>query len=239
MECLARSERAVEIRSEGRRGLLFFRDGEVWHARTDRGVGDAAALELLGWASGTVEPSDEPHPPTRSVTLGWQNLLLSAAQRADEASRDSSRGVDGDRQRDSETTVVSFPRPHAQRSAPPRPPASVTTDSVVTRVVSTAPPSAKSAPPPKDKVHRAVRIDRGGHVLARRGADDDFFELSAYVARLSELLGESLGLEGFRGLECSVGGRQLLLFAESADTFVAVEVEAGADVSSYRAKAGL
>lgn len=85
MECLSRSSRGFRVTSGARVGFLFFRDGEIFHAKTGLLDGDQAAAEILGWTGGAFDVSTMPPPPRRTVESGWQALLMRAAQKADEA----------------------------------------------------------------------------------------------------------------------------------------------------------
>jgi len=80
MECLAGSRRVVRVTSGDQVGYLFFRSGQLVHALARSLVGEAAALEMLGWDEGTFEPGERDWPARDSIPCNWQSLLLRAAQ---------------------------------------------------------------------------------------------------------------------------------------------------------------
>src|SRR5580704_13715796 len=85
MECLAGSRRVVRVTSGDQVGYLFFRGGQVVHALARSLIGEAAALEMLGWDEGTFDPAERDWPSKDSITCNWQGLLLRAAQARDES----------------------------------------------------------------------------------------------------------------------------------------------------------
>jgi hypothetical protein len=84
-ECLRRSDRILRIISRGQVGFLYFRAGNIVHATTLRGAGEAAVREMLEWTGGVIEPWQGRWPERESIAVPWQSLLLVAAQAADRA----------------------------------------------------------------------------------------------------------------------------------------------------------
>src|SRR4051794_8233481 len=87
MECLAQSNRVFRITSGHRIGYLFFKKGQMIHALSGDEVGEAAALEILKWRDGSVEPCSVGWPDAPTIHSTWQNLLLLSAQARDESGR--------------------------------------------------------------------------------------------------------------------------------------------------------
>jgi len=170
MECLAGKRRAIRVTSGNQIGYLFFSDGSVTHALTPDASGEAAALQILKWREGSLEQCALCADEHARVRRPWQQLLLRAAQHADECNRDN---------------LVEFPRPK-DIAAPLEVPQSV------------PPPSSRESVLPaagKDGVIGAVRIDASGDVVAARGESDELPGLAGYALRLVELVGGSLGIE--------------------------------------------
>ena len=85
MECLARSRLVVQVTGEGGVGYLYFDGGHVVHAATARRLGQAAALEILGWTRGTFQASDRSWPSSGpTIDISHESLLLHAAKDRDE-----------------------------------------------------------------------------------------------------------------------------------------------------------
>lgn len=213
MECLAQSDASFRVTSQNKIGYLFFQGGQLVHALTDDLVGEAAALEILKWQRGVFEPCNVAWPDTPTIQCGWQNLLLLAAQARDESGRHN---------------LVAFPKP--RNSTPPPPPSS-------------PPPSS---PPPSGadsrshpRVQEFVRLDASGNVLAMRGPAENLASLSAYVVRLSQLIGDSLALEPLSALECEFKDSRCVIHVDKGGNVVALKVALGTDISSVREKLGL
>lgn len=98
MECLARTTQVVRVISGDDVGYLYFQSGSIVHAMSSSAVGEAAALEILGWDRGSFEPCNAGWPTAATINKPWQALLMSAATALDEARR----------------KVVDFPRERSQ-----------------------------------------------------------------------------------------------------------------------------
>jgi hypothetical protein len=209
LECLARTEAVFRVTSKNEVGYLFFREGQVVHAVSGEASGQRAAVEILGWDEGTFEPCNVAWPDERTIHLSWQNLLLVAAQTQDESGRRK----------------------------------------LVRLATSTTQPSMRmsSTPPKKPTLagllpgYRAlVKLDADGNVLEERGAGVGYFAPAvAYAARLGHLIGDALGLERLRALECTYAASRTLVQIENSGTVVGVHAELETDVGAFRERAGL
>jgi hypothetical protein len=85
----------------------------------------------------------------------------------------------------------------------------------------------------------AVRLGANGEVLATRGDAEEFANIVAYTSRLAEILGDFMGLEGFRGLECTFKKGRCLLLKETDGNILAVKPSPQADVSLIKDRIGL
>jgi len=240
MECLRGTRRVIRVSSHQGIGYLFFDRGQLLHATAGTQTGDAAALAILGWSNGTYEAGEQPWPVRTTIESSWQNLLLLSAQQADESARDeipdSSEVVSSPKPRE---VIVTNPRPIAPglrvspspslSSEPPRPTELVSTES---RRPTSEPSSGRTG------IIRAVRIDDNGNVVSNLGTLGEFADLSSYAVHMCKLIGDSLGLEGFLGIECCARDRTFLAFVDQ-ETVVAIETEPGANIDKYRRRAGL
>lgn len=202
MECIRGLTRAFQISSGGRTGRLFFGGGQIIHAEAGRLRGDEAALEILAWSTGTIEPhpADWSHPAT--IQSSWQGMLMRAMQRLDEANQ--------------------APSP----ADPSQPDPSQTMES-----------SSEEGETLEPGVTRAVRLASDGAVLGQVGDAEHLVEAAAYAFRLAELMGEGLGLEGFRGLEVKLESSIAIAYREKG-TVVMLEAEPDTRLDKYRGRAG-
>lgn len=217
LECLRGLTRAVRVSANAEDGILFFDQGQLVHAETRRSSGEDAALEILSWEEGTVEPSERMWLNAPTIETGWQGLLMRAAQRRDEAM--SSR----------------FPGPPSEV-----PPAleQIPSERESGSMWKGAEPLKSSDVPENSDILRSVRLDSEGAVLESTGDVGDFPDAAAYAVRLAQLIGDGLGLEDFVGLECVAPDRIMVTYVND-DEIVAVEARPGADVSEHRKKAGV
>jgi hypothetical protein len=94
-----------------------------------------------------------------------------------------------------------------------------------------------------------IRVAPNGVVVTNKGGSDDLAGAVAYAHRLIDLVGDLLGVEGFRALECVFkapdgaaggGGRaRCLLFTEANGDTVLVRPRAEGDLQALRESLGL
>jgi hypothetical protein len=220
MECLANSNRVFRITSGHRIGYLFFNKGQMIHALSGDHVGEPAALEILKWRDGSVEPCNVGWPDAPTIRSTWQNLLLLSAQARDESGRHK---------------LVSFP---SNRSATGTLRSGDTTKLAKREEPSmNAPPSSQSLS--LSQFQAFVRLDPAGNVVSAKGDSEELAPVAAYTARLAELIGNMLGMEGFSSLECGFPKDRVFLHRERSGNLVALKVPAEAEVGALRERFGI
>lgn len=239
MECLALTEGTFRVISGGQIGYLFFQRGQLTHALVDDLSGEQAALEILEWQRGTFEPCRVAWPEQPTITTNWQNLLLMSARARDESGRRRLSAVPN--HEDEETNA----RPRS--SSPPPKPMRPSGPSSVTRPASTLPPPARDthpsalepmfAPATSPSVEQAfVRLDRDGNVMASRGDTEELSQIASYAARLSELIGDALGMTRFTALESTHAAGRHVIHVDNEGGVVALRAPLSADLSAIRKK---
>ncbi|HEY0466272.1 MAG TPA: hypothetical protein VGC79_18805, partial [Polyangiaceae bacterium] len=181
------------------------------------------ALEILKWRDGSVEPCSVGWPDAPTIHSTWQNLLLLSAQAHDESGRHK---------------LVSFP---VNRSATATGTGTMRSDP--TKLVKREDPSM-SAPPSSQSLSLAqfqafVRLDPAGNIVSAKGESEELAPVAAYAARLAELIGNMLGMEGFSSLECGFPKDRVFLHRERSGNLVALKVPADADVGALRERFGV
>jgi hypothetical protein len=219
MECLSGRERVMRVTSGSEVGYLFFRGGQIVHAVSRHGVGEFAALEILRWNDGTFEPCSAGWPDRDSISSNWQNLLLTSAQHRDESSRHN---------------LVAFPGTRAASRTPTPPPVAD-----VSPARSEVCVNVETATPSLAQVRAAVRIDRAGNVVSAKGATDELADVVAYAARLAELVGDGLGLQGLLSVEVTQRRSRTLICKEKSGNTLALSAALDADWSQVRERLGL
>jgi predicted regulator of Ras-like GTPase activity (Roadblock/LC7/MglB family) len=228
MECLSGRERVIRVSSGGEVGYLFFRGGQIVHAVSRRGVGETAVLEILRWNDGTFEPCSAGWPDRDSITSNWQNLLLLSAQHRDESGRHN---------------LVAFPGARAtapRSSSSPPPPVAVPVSSRIERPERPeASVNAETSAPLLAQVRAAVRIDPAGNVVSSKGDAEGLTQVAAYAARLAELVGDGLGMQGLVSVEVAQQRSRTLIYKEKTGNTFALSASPEADLSQVRERLGL
>jgi hypothetical protein len=232
MECLARTRCAVEVQSGGKIGLLFFDAGRIVHAETARAIGESAAIEILGWQSGSFDPCNAAWPQVFTISTSAEGLLLRAAKGRDDSG---------------ESNLVAFPgRPGGlgASSATEETEARLLVDdqdweSEVTRPVGPYMGFEVSRRGTGEEIVLpiAVRVGADGAIL--ESGDDDLADAIAYAGRLASLIGELLGLDAFRALECTSKEERVIIYSAEDGGLVAGRVPIATDVIALRERLGL
>jgi hypothetical protein len=219
MECLANSTLAVRVVSGNDTGYLYFQTGQIVHAMSSDAVGEKAALEILGWDRGSFDPCNAGWPTHATISTPFQVLLMRAATARDEARR---------------STVVDFPRERTQGSPMHKPPISI----------SQPPPPPSSGAPQSGTtlggqgIDRAVRLDAEGKLLSARGDAEELAAVTAYTMRLAQLVGERLGMDDVRAVECVTSSSRRLFYAEKNGNLIGLEAQVDAELGALRERLG-
>ena len=213
MECLAGSRRVVRVTSGDQVGYLFFRTGHLVHALARSLIGEAAAMEMLGWDEGTFEPAERDWPARDSITCNWQSLLLRAAQARDE--RDAG-------------SVVALHTDGRPKTRPPQVPIGESIEFDVTPI-RVAGHTLRS-----EDFQLFLRMNRDGAVVASHGSTQDFADIAAYALRLAQLIGDGFGIEKFVAMECTFKEGRCFIVQEDSGEVVALKPKAQTDTGSLR-----
>jgi hypothetical protein len=220
MECLANSTLAVRVVSGNDTGYLYFQGGNVVHAMSSDAIGEQAALEILGWDRGSFEPCNAGWPSAATITKPFQVLLMQAATARDESRR---------------STVVDFPRERSQGNPMHKPPIPISQPPPL-------PPSVASPPSGTtlggQGIDRAVRLDADGKLLSSRGEAEELAAVTAYTMRLAKLVGERLGMEELRAVECVTSRHRRLFYVEKNGNSIGLEAEVETDLAALRERLG-
>ncbi len=86
LNCLGRLSTALQVISEDETGLIYFQEGNIVHAETDRYEGENAFHYIMTWDGGEFTVMKNKLPERETITKGWQSLLLESLRRKDEGS---------------------------------------------------------------------------------------------------------------------------------------------------------
>jgi hypothetical protein len=224
MECLANSTLVVRVVSGNDAGYLYFRAGQIVHAMSSGALGEAAALEILGWDRGTFEPCNAGWPSIMTINKPWQALLMHSATLRDEERR---------------STVVDFPRERTQGSPMHKPPIPISQPPPLPPSVGTQSSSPQSgATLGGHGIDRAVRLEADGKVLSARGDAEELAAMTAYTMRLAKLVGERLGMEELRAVEAVTTEHRQLFYVEKNGNLIGLEAAVETDLAALRERLG-
>lgn len=83
--CQDRKTARLIIEHNNQQATLFFNEGTVQHATLGDTQGEEAVYQILNWQDGQFILEVGQKPPTVTINRSWSGLLLTGAQRLDEA----------------------------------------------------------------------------------------------------------------------------------------------------------
>lgn len=86
LKCLSNATLVLQVASPSGIGRIYFEEGQIVHAETLDTKGEGAFEQILRWKGGRIKEMTAFTKPPRTITTGWQGLLLNVAQRIDETS---------------------------------------------------------------------------------------------------------------------------------------------------------
>jgi predicted regulator of Ras-like GTPase activity (Roadblock/LC7/MglB family) len=89
------------------------------------------------------------------------------------------------------------------------------------------------------QVRAAVRIDQSGNVVSSKGDAGELSQVAAYAARLAELVGDGLGMQGLVSVEVTQQRSRTLIYKEKSGNTFALSAAPDADLSQVRERLGL
>ncbi|HOI93688.1 MAG TPA: response regulator [Syntrophobacter fumaroxidans] len=84
MLCLSRSDLIIRVKSHNGIGIIYVKEGQVYHAHTESLQGESAFFEILRWKDGHFEMIPFRESEVKSVSKSWEHLLIEAMRQRDE-----------------------------------------------------------------------------------------------------------------------------------------------------------
>ena len=75
MYCLNQNTAELSVTNGRENGTVYFRNGEIVHAKCKNLVGEAALFRMLKWKHGNFKTTLGDYPLPKTITRGWQSLL--------------------------------------------------------------------------------------------------------------------------------------------------------------------
>lgn len=86
LNCLGRLTSALQVSHDHEKGLIYFDEGNIVHAETDKYQGENAFYYIMSWQGGEFSVKRNMRASRETIRKGWQSLLLEALRRVDEHS---------------------------------------------------------------------------------------------------------------------------------------------------------
>jgi hypothetical protein len=193
LQNLVRASGVFVVLSGDRTGALNFSRGQLLHAETGELVGDAAALEILGWREGEFINSERAIPELTSVGSSLDSLLLRLAKDADD-------GLPSEPPLSTATGVrrimegpSSFRTTHQGLGMPSPPPATRLAAAATPGVAAGAAKAPTRASEPRMGVTN-VLVGPQGTLVDGNGIEPETLGARvAYMSRLTDSIGQAMG----------------------------------------------
>jgi hypothetical protein len=214
LQNLVRASGVFVVLSGGRTGSLHFARGQLLHAETGELTGDAAALEILSWREGEFINSERTVPERTTVVASLDALLLRLAKDIDDLQQSEPplttatgvrRRVEGPSSTRTAHQGLALPSPLPAPT--PRHLAAAATPGVA----ALAPKTPARAGEPRGGVTN-VLVAPHGALIDGNGADAETLASKvAYIARLTELVGQAMGAGDARSVKVRTAGSELVV----------------------------
>jgi hypothetical protein len=205
INCINRIQGAFRVTSSDGEGELYFQGGLLVHAACGPCVGLDAVVQMLGWRGGSIEPCALPWPGETTIGMGADALLLCAAQRLDERTRDDERARSDAARGDMTTKIVrrvSLAETELAGATPPQ--RTPRRSSVILK----SPLSVESL-----SRLEVTRVSPEGNIQASRPpASTELADTAFFCQRLASSIGEGLGFGACRALACENAREGLVVF---------------------------
>ncbi len=89
MVCLSRSDLTVCVRSAKGVGMIYVKEGQIYHAQTEFLQGEFAFYQILRWKDGQFEIHPYQGMSVTTVDKSWEYLLLEAMRQRDEEAEEA------------------------------------------------------------------------------------------------------------------------------------------------------
>jgi CheY-like chemotaxis protein len=183
LECLGTKSSVLEITTQGTKGRIFIKDGQIIHAHIGQSKGEDAFNRLLAFDTGEFTLKPYTDPGEESIQCQWEMLIMEAARVRDEIQEKAAAAKAG-------LTVVPPP-------APPAPvPVAAQMPAKPLAALGIKPQKQPNPTLPQPKIEEMIICTNQGETLYEwQAADADIrVELARLLQTRAEHLGKNLNL---------------------------------------------
>lgn len=217
LQSLTQASGVFLVVSGERSGVLHFSSGQLFHAETREQRGDAAALEILAWDEGEFIRSERQLAGNATVVATVDTLLSTALGLTGMSNTSRSLAATGIRRRGEAAALDAAPADARLEYT-----SSSTRDlrAAATPGTAAAPAPRRSSKLPEGRTLASALVSPLGDLVEGHGAGADALATRvAYVARLSDIIGQAMG-----------SGETRALRARYADAELAIQPQAGGHI---------
>lgn len=91
LNCLRKATNALTVVSEDRKGIIYFKDGEIIHSVCGSLEGEDALYTILSWGSGYIK-NNFTVPDKKTIDKNWSYLLIEGIRRSGKLGKASGTG---------------------------------------------------------------------------------------------------------------------------------------------------
>jgi hypothetical protein len=190
-------------------GILHFAHGQLFHAETRELRGDAAAIEILGWPEGEFIRSERAAASSATIVSTLETLLSSALGVSRSRSGARAMAATGVRHKSERAgEAVAYPDTSAARSPSP----TRNLRAAATPGTAAAPAPRRSSRLPEGRAIASALVSPLGDLIEGEGPGaEDLATHVAYLARLSEVIGQAMGAGETRALRARYADSELAI----------------------------
>jgi len=195
-------------------GILHFAHGQLFHAETRELRGDAAAIEILAWPEGEFIRSERAAASSATVVSTLETLLSSALGMSRSTSPARSMAATGVRRKGEHGGEAPA---HQDASAERTPSPARNLRAAATPGVAAVPAPRRSSKLPEGRTLASALVSPLGDLVEGQGPGAEALATYvAYLARLSEVIGQAMGAGETRALRARYTDSELAIQSHAA-----------------------
>lgn len=217
---LDRKTCTLNVTAEGKKGILYIQDGELFDASFDVIEGQEAALEVISWENAEIDIQNTCDKTEKVIDVPLGFILLESARVRDERSG----------RKEEEPEEIKPPEEPKEAAAPTKPtpaPAATPEPAVAQETPTTGDPDIDSILA-VDGANKVIIISRDGTIIAQKNTSNkQFGTFTAYVAIAGEQFRKNMGFNGPKHIILTQANSEKILVIPGPNIVVGIDVASG------------
>lgn len=217
---LDRKTCTLHVTSEGKKGILYIQDGELFDASFDVIEGQEAALEVISWENAEIDIQNTCDKTEKVIDVPLGFILLESARVRDERSGKKEEEPEEIKPPEEPKEAAAPTTPTPEPAAPPEP-------AVAQETPTTGDPDIDSILA-VDGANKVIIISRDGTIIAQKNTSDkQFGTFTAYVAIAGEQFRKNMGFNGPKHIILTQANSEKILVIPGPNIVVGIDVASG------------